>query len=85
MGNEVHISDPSISNVHARVFKGPEGYVLEDLNSRNGTFINGRRIDRKLLLENDVIMVGNTQLVYNIVYEVKRLPDRRAGQSSRML
>src|SRR5262249_48796730 len=37
-GNQIHISDPSISNVHARIFKGPEGYVLEDLNSRNGSF-----------------------------------------------
>ncbi len=74
MGNQIHVSDPSISNVHARVFKGPEGYVLEDLNSRNGTFINGVRIDRKLLRENDAVRVGNSNFVYNIVYEVKQIP-----------
>ena len=74
MGNQIHLSDPSISNVHARIFKGPEGYVLEDMNSRNGTFVNGVRIDRKLLQENDKVRLGNSNFVYNIVYEVKRHP-----------
>ena len=73
MGTDIHISDPSISSVHARIFKGPEGYFLEDLNSRNGTFLNGTRIDRKLLKDKDSIQIGSTNLVYNIVYEVKPL------------
>ena len=75
MGNDIHIADPSISNVHAKIFKGPEGYVLEDLNSRNGTFLNGVRIDRRLLHDHDTISIGNSSLVYNIVFEVKRAPD----------
>jgi len=74
MGNQIHLDDPSISNVHARIFKGPEGFVLEDLNSRNGSFVNGVRIDRRLLHENDAIRLGNSNFVYNIVYEVKRIP-----------
>jgi hypothetical protein len=74
LGNQIHISDPSISNVHARIFKGPEGYVLEDLNSRNGTFVNGTRIDRKLLHENDAVRLGNSNFIYNIMYEVKKVP-----------
>jgi pSer/pThr/pTyr-binding forkhead associated (FHA) protein len=75
LGNQIHISDPSISNVHARIFKGPEGYVLEDLNSRNGTFVNGARIDRKLLHENDAVRLGNSNFIYNIMYEVKKVPN----------
>ncbi|MCI0413538.1 DUF4388 domain-containing protein [bacterium] len=74
MGNQIHLTDPSVSNVHARIFKGPEGYVLEDLNSRNGSFVNGVRVDRRLLHENDAIRLGNSNFVYNIVYEVKRIP-----------
>lgn len=74
MGNQIHLTDPSVSNVHARIFKGPEGFVLEDLNSRNGSFVNGIRIDRRLLHENDAIRLGNSNFVYNIVYEVKRVP-----------
>ncbi len=74
VGNQIHLEDPSVSNVHARIFKGPEGFVLEDLNSRNGSFVNGVRIDRRLLHENDAIRLGNSNFVYNIVYEVKRIP-----------
>ncbi len=73
MGTDIHLSDPSISSIHARIFKGPEGYFLEDLNSRNGTSINGTRIDRQLLKDNDSIQIGSTNLVYNIVYEIKPL------------
>jgi hypothetical protein len=74
MGNQIHLTDPSVSNVHARIFKGPEGFVLEDLNSRNGSFVNGVRIDRRLLHENDAIRLGNSNFVYNIEYEVKKVP-----------
>jgi hypothetical protein len=78
MGNQIHLTDPSVSNVHARIFKGPEGFVLEDLNSRNGSFVNGVRVDRRLLHENDAIRLGNSNFVYNIVYEVKRVPKAAA-------
>ncbi len=71
-GTHIHLTDSGISSVHARIFRGPEGYVLEDLKSRNGTFINGTRIDRKVLRERDSIQIGSTNLVYNIVYEVKQ-------------
>jgi len=71
-GTHIHLQDPGISSAHARIFRGPEGYVLEDLNSRNGTFVNGVRIDRKVLHDRDSIQIGSTMLVYNIVYEVKQ-------------
>jgi DNA-binding winged helix-turn-helix (wHTH) protein len=41
----VYVDHPSVSRRHACVSVGSEGAVLEDLKSRNGTFINGRRID----------------------------------------
>ncbi|PWT91773.1 MAG: hypothetical protein C5B54_04690 [Acidobacteria bacterium] len=72
--NQIQVQDPGVSNIHARIFRGPEGYVLEDLNSRNGTFVNGTRVVRKVLQEGDVIRLGNLELVYNIVYEVKKVP-----------
>ena len=78
MGNQIHLTDPSVSNVHARIFKGPEGFVLEDLNSLNGSYVNGVRIDRRLLHENDAIRLGNSNFVYNIVYEVKQVPKAAA-------
>lgn len=71
-GTHIHLTDPGISSAHSRVFRGPEGYLLEDLNSRNGTFVNGARIDRKVLHDRDSIQIGSTILVYNIVYEVNQ-------------
>ncbi len=71
-GTHIHLTDPGISSAHARVFRGPEGYLLEDLKSRNGTFLNGARIDRRVLHDRDSIQIGSTTLVYNIVYEVKQ-------------
>ncbi len=71
-GTHIHLTDPGVSSAHARVFRGPEGYLLEDLKSRNGTFVNGARIDRKVLHDRDSIQIGGITLVYNIVYEVKQ-------------
>ena len=70
--SHIRLTDPSVSGIHARVYRGPEGYVLEDLNSRNGTFVNEDRIEQKLLKEDDLIRLGNSELVYHIVADLKR-------------
>jgi len=44
MGNDVVINDPEISRRHARLFQQGNSYVLEDLGSTNGTFVNGQRL-----------------------------------------
>ncbi len=47
-----------ISRRHARIEHGAEGYVIEDLDSANGTYVNGLRIERTPLHDNDRIQVG---------------------------
>lgn len=69
--NAIHIPDGSVSSVHARVFQAMGGYVIEDLKSRNGTYVNGERVDRKLLQENDKIRLGKVLLTYNVAAEMK--------------
>lgn len=73
-GVEIQIPDPSVSNVHARIFKGPEGYVLEDLGSRNGTYVNGERIDRRLLHDHDALRIGSSRMSYSVVCEAREIP-----------
>ena len=46
-------SDLGISGHHARIFRGPEGYVIEDLKSRNGTWLNGTRVFHSILQNGD--------------------------------
>jgi pSer/pThr/pTyr-binding forkhead associated (FHA) protein/tRNA A-37 threonylcarbamoyl transferase component Bud32 len=56
--------DPEISRHHARALRGADGQVtIEDLGSRNGTFVNGERIDApRTLLLGDVVKMGLTVL-----------------------
>ena len=51
--------DLDVSSRHAAIVRKPEGFVLEDLGSRNGTFVNGQRITGDTLLRaGDVIGLG---------------------------
>jgi pSer/pThr/pTyr-binding forkhead associated (FHA) protein len=54
--------DTKASRNHAVVVAHGTGFTLEDLNSTNGTFVNGQRITRVALAPGDVIVIGTTQL-----------------------
>ena len=43
-GCAVLLDDPTVSSRHARVFPQRDGHLIDDLGSRNGTMVNGRRI-----------------------------------------
>ena len=68
--NTIVIADPSVSSKHARVVRTPDGFILEDLNSRNGTFVNGERVTGTTLLnDNDVVRFGRVILTFNAATE----------------
>jgi diguanylate cyclase (GGDEF)-like protein len=55
----IRIEDPGISRRHARIVRrGPESYWLEDLGSRNGTFVRGNRVTHQQLGEGDRLAIG---------------------------
>ena len=56
--NDIAIDNQAVSGFHAKIFRDPEGYSIEDLNSLNGTFINGQRVGKSLLNNGDVVLVG---------------------------
>lgn len=63
----VSIDDPSVSRQHARVMVTDGAFTLEDLQSRNGTFRNGQRLDAvALLADGDVIGVGAVRLQVSV-------------------
>jgi hypothetical protein len=66
--NGIQISDLGVSGFHARIYRGPEGYVLEDLKSRNGTWVNGGRVFHHLLADGDRVHVGQTDLIYEVLF-----------------
>jgi len=66
--NDIVISDPKVSSFHARIDRGAEGFTVVDLKSRNGTYLNGRRIDNGVLKTGDEVRLGTARLVYKVDY-----------------
>ena len=66
--NGIQIPDLGVSGFHARIYRGPDGFTLEDLKSRNGTWINGTRIYHATLAHGDRVHLGQTDLVYEVLF-----------------
>lgn len=64
LNNNIVIADPVVSTFHARIDRTREGFNLVDLTSKNGTFVNGKRVSATLLRPHDVIQVGDVKLTY---------------------
>lgn len=62
---DIPLLDPRVSKEHAKISQGEDGWWVEDLNSRNGTFVNDERIDRRRLVPGDRIRVGMTDIVFD--------------------
>lgn len=60
----LQLSDETVSRQHARLEYEAGSHVIVDLGSTNGTFVNGRRVDRRRLSPGDRIVLGRTRLVY---------------------
>ncbi len=60
--NDLHIADTTVSSYHARIFTYLDASYIEDLGSTNGTYLNGKRIQKHTLHPGDVIKVGKHEL-----------------------
>ena len=63
--NDIHLEDDSVSRSHAEIHFDGNQYVIRDLESTNGTLVNGRRVTQHVLSENDGIQLGQTQLRFH--------------------
>lgn len=62
--NDVVIGDPSVSGHHAKIDSVGDGFVLIDLQSRNGSFVNEQLITSHWLKHGDVINIGEHSLIF---------------------
>jgi hypothetical protein len=62
--NAIVVDDPAVSRAQAIVVAVGNDHILEDLDSANGTFVNGKRIARRILQHGDVIALGRFNLRY---------------------
>jgi predicted component of type VI protein secretion system len=59
--NDVVVGDAEVSRQHSRITRTPGGYVLEDLGSTNGTFVNGERlVAPRVMNPGDLVALGET-------------------------
>jgi len=62
--NAIPIRDEHSSREHCEVRRTPDGYMLVDLNSRNGTLVNGCPVNQHKLRHGDKIEVGDTLMIF---------------------
>jgi HD-GYP domain-containing protein (c-di-GMP phosphodiesterase class II) len=62
--NSIVIDDDQSSRFHLKIKKRGRLYILEDLESRNGTYLNGDKILNSIVKNGDKILVGTTELVF---------------------
>ena len=59
----IRVNDYLVSRKHCSLETTSSGILLTDLNSANGTYVNGRRVAKIWLREDDIVTVGNTDLI----------------------
>jgi len=79
-GNPVQLNDERISRFHIKIQEDEEKLVLTDLQSTNGTKVNGESVHLWVLRYGDVITVGHTVLLFGSQEEIaRRLADLRGA------
>ncbi len=63
--NDVRIDNPAVSGHHSLIINILNDSFLEDLNSTNGTYVNGKLIKKHALQNSDVITIGHHQLRFS--------------------
>jgi pSer/pThr/pTyr-binding forkhead associated (FHA) protein len=62
--NSLTIQERQVSGQHCSIRQESGQFRLKDLNSYNGTFVNGHEVKERLLREGDLIQVGNSQFFF---------------------
>ena len=70
---DICIPDTKVSRIHAEIKPWDGDYVIKDLKSRNGTFVNGARVEVSTVKSGDVIRVGPTE------FQAGREPEKGTG------
>jgi len=71
---DLQVLDEMLSRAHCRIEKKGESYSIADLDSRNGTLVNGQRIETVELRHGDLISIGSRNLRFTATKEI-RVPD----------
>ena len=62
--SEISLDDITVSRRHAEIERTPEGYIVSDVGSLNGTYVIQERIDKMMLRHGDELQIGKFRLVF---------------------
>ena len=79
------IPDAAISRRHCVIARKQDGYVVRDLGSTNGTFVDGTRIGEAWLKPGSRIQAGNTVILFQPVYEATAVPPSEKDSFGRLV
>ncbi len=79
--NDIPVKDNKASREHAKIYKQGNQFAIVDLNSSNGTMVNGERVTKRVLKEGDEIGIGLVKMRYELDDDEK---PQATGGSKRM-
>jgi two-component system response regulator GlrR len=73
-GNDLCVPDPTVSRYHCELRLEKQRVAVDDLGSKNGTFVDGVQVKQAYLRANSMLRLGSTTLRFELGDEVNRLP-----------
>ena len=82
MTNDMSLDDPYVSRQHCLIRNEGKQYFIEDLNSANGTYVNGEQVTESLLKEGSLIQIGSSRFLFCLQNSVESLASSRDWMKS---
>ena len=81
---DICLDNTGISRQHARIQRTPGGYIVEDLGSANGTFLNEQPVKRDFIGHDDVVQIGKFAMWIGIDADRRERADSGSGPAQAM-
>ncbi|MBI4835405.1 MAG: sigma 54-interacting transcriptional regulator [Planctomycetes bacterium] len=69
--NLIQLFGKQISRNHSIIVKKGSNFIIRDLNSRNGIFVNSKKVEEQVLKEGDEIAIGTVKMIYEPSFDIK--------------
>ena len=79
------LDDPTVSRHHVKIEADRVGYRIRDLNSKNGTFVNGIRVSDAYLTDECLIKVGNTEIGFSLGADTVEIELSKSNRFGRLI